>query len=236
MLKIIIAAESKRMREKLAACFTEENMEIIEAEDGAEALVLVSAHKPQLVVMVGELPVLTTLDLCQQIRKLSEVPLLLVVDRTATELGIMGLELGADAFTTLPVNTREVRARVQAIWRRCGNVLEVPEHIHYTDLEIDYPARQVIAFGQEVTLTHKEFELLWLLAVHANKPYTRAQLLQDIWGKTHLSDMRTVDTHVKKLRQKLNASPECSWHIATVWSVGYKFEVADNVEFKRIYD
>ena len=144
---------------------------------------------------------------------------------------VLGYEAGADDYITKPFNNREVIARVKAVLRRSSAVKKDEaggrSHIEYRGLSIDMEKYQVIAFGKKMTFTAKEMELLWCLASNPGKAFSRNQLLETIWGYSYYGDTRTVDTHIKRIRQKLNIPSDSDWDITTIWGVGYKFEVKD---------
>jgi two-component system response regulator ResD len=147
---------------------------------------------------------------------------------------ILGLETGADDYITKPFNTREVVARVKAVLRRAGGfqMAAGKKTIEFPGLFIDQEKMEVTSFGRKVTFTTKEFELLWFLASTPGKVYSRNQLLESIWGYTYFGDTRTVDTHIKRIRQKLAVPKDSVWDVATVWGVGYKFELKQPVAEK----
>lgn len=227
MYKIIIADASKQVRELLHIGLKEAGFEVEEADNGAEVLLLVGAQKPEAVLVDVALPVLNGMEICKQLRRITNIPLLLLAGREDYEQGIAGLEQGADDVIRKPLNLREAVARVNAVLRRRQSILEPRKtgSLHFEGLDIDMDSQRVVAFGREVYFNPKEMELLCFLAANPGKVFSRIQLLQEIWGNKFYGDMRTVDTHIKRVRQKLNAPPDSAWSIATVWSVGYKFEV-----------
>ena len=206
--KILIADDEAQIREILRIYFEKEGFEVIEAEDGAAAILKVQSEK---------------------VRKMSDLPIIMVTAKDDDDDRIAGLEIGADDYITKPFNSREVVARVKAVLRRAGTQEKKGEvsRITYPGLIIDMDQYQVTAFGNKMTFTTKEMELLWCLASNPGKAFSRNQLLETIWGYSYYGDTRTVDTHIKRIRQKLNIPPDSKWDITTIWGVGYKFELKD---------
>ena len=203
--KILIADDEAQIREILRIYFEKEGFEVIEAEDGAAAILKVQSEKPDILL----------LDI--------------MMAKDDDDDRIAGLEIGADDYITKPFNSREVVARVKAVLRRAGTQEKKGEvsRITYPGLIIDMDQYQVTAFGNKMTFTTKEMELLWCLASNPGKAFSRNQLLETIWGYSYYGDTRTVDTHIKRIRQKLNIPPDSKWDITTIWGVGYKFELKD---------
>lgn len=223
---VLIADDEAQIREILRIYFEKEGFNVVEAEDGAQAIIKVQADKPDIVVLDIMMPVLDGLEVCRQVRKISDIPIIMLTAKDEDDDRILGLEIGADDYITKPFNTREVVARVKAVLRRSGaNAVRVNERLNYQDLMIDLSEYKVIAFGKQVTFTAKEMELLWCLASNPGLVFSRNQLLENIWGYTYYGDTRTVDTHIKRVRHKLEIPKDSAWDITTVWGVGYKFEV-----------
>ncbi|HWR38522.1 MAG TPA: response regulator transcription factor [Patescibacteria group bacterium] len=221
---ILIADDDPQIRELLNLYFSKEDFAVIEAADGKEALE--KAGQAQLVILDIMMPVMDGLEVCRELRRTSQVPVIMLTARMEDEDRILGLELGADDYMGKPFNPRELVARVKAVLRRTtegapagGEVLRLPE------LVIDMAGYTVTAFGQEVLLTSREIELFYHLASHPGRVYTREQLLESVWGYDYCGDTGTVDTHIKRLRQKISAGGDGAWSIKTVWGVGYKFEL-----------
>lgn len=173
------------------------------------------------------MPVLDGIEVCQQIRKVSNVPIIMLTSRTQDDDRIMGLEIGADDYVAKPFNPKEIVARAKAVLRRTSAPQQyaAADIINLPDLTINMAEHSVIAFSHPVALAHKELEVLWQLASHPGKVLSREQLLELVWDYSYSGDTRTVDTHVKRLRKKLGAGPNTPWDIKTVWGIGYKFEV-----------
>ena len=215
--KILIADDEAQIREILRIYFEKEGFEVIEAEDGAAAILKVQSEKPDILLLDIMMPVLDGIEVCKQVRKMSDLPIIMVTAKDD------------DDYITKPFNSREVVARVKAVLRRAGTQEKKGEvsRITYPGLIIDMDQYQVTAFGNKMTFTTKEMELLWCLASNPGKAFSRNQLLETIWGYSYYGDTRTVDTHIKRIRQKLNIPPDSKWDITTIWGVGYKFELKD---------
>ncbi|WP_432643517.1 response regulator transcription factor [Acidaminococcus sp.] len=224
---VLIADDEPQIREILSIYFKKEGFKVIEAADGAEALVQVQAGKPDIILLDIMMPVLDGLEVCKQVRKISDIPIIMLTAKDSDDDRILGLEIGADDYISKPFNTREVVARVKAVLRRTNASLNAQNKqvLEYPDLMINLSEYRVVAFGREITFTAKEMELLWCLASNPGIVFSRNQLLEKIWGYTYYGDTRTVDTHIKRVRHKLAIPPDSAWDIMTVWGVGYKFEV-----------
>jgi len=175
------------------------------------------------------MPVLDGIEVCKQVRKMIDLPIIMVTAKDEDDDRIAGLEIGADDYITKPFNSREVVARVKAVLRRANTQEKKGDasRITYDGLIVDMEEYQVTAFGHKMTFTTKEMELLWCLASNPGKAFSRNQLLETIWGYSYYGDTRTVDTHIKRIRQKLNIPADAKWDITTIWGVGYKFEVKE---------
>ena len=224
---VLIADDEPQIREILSIYFKKEGFKVIEAADGAEALVQVQAGKPDIILLDIMRPVLDGLEVCKQVRKISDIPIIMLTAKDSDDDRILGLEIGADDYISKPFNTREVVARVKAVLRRTNASMssQNKQVLEYPNLMINLSEYRVVAFGREITFTAKEMELLWCLASNPGIVFSRNQLLEKIWGYTYYGDTRTVDTHIKRVRHKLDIPPDSTWDIMTVWGVGYKFEV-----------
>ena len=224
---VLIADDEAQIREILRIYFEKEGFKVIEAADGAEAIVQAQAGKPDILILDIMMPVLDGLEVCKQVRKISDMPIIMLTAKDEDDDRILGLETGADDYITKPFNTREVVARVKAVLRRSGQIVAVKgkEILEFPDLMINLSEYRVKAFGKQVTFTAKKMELLWCLASNPGIVFSRNQLLETIWGYTYYGDTRTVDTHIKRVRHKLEIPEDSAWDILTVWGVGYKFEV-----------
>lgn len=223
---VLIVDDEQPIRELLALYLTREGFTVTEAADGAQALIKHQEKKPDLILLDIMMPVLDGLEVCRQIRKFSEIPIIMLTSRAEDDDRILGLDIGADDYVTKPFNPREVVARVKAVLRRQSAPKEKPaEALSYPNLLIDMAKHTVTAFGEEVALANKEMELLWHLASHPGVAVSREQLLESVWDYSYCGDTRTVDTHIKRIRKKLGIPADSPWDIKTVWGIGYKFEV-----------
>lgn len=223
---VLLVDDEQAIRELLALYLTKEGFAVLEAADGAEALIKNQEYKPDIIILDIMMPVLDGLEVCRQIRKFSTIPIIMLTSRAEDDDRIMGLELGADDYVTKPFNSREVVARVKAVLRRLAAPQQQPEAaLSYANLTIDMAKHTVTAFGQEIAFANKEMELLWELASQPGRAFSREQLLESVWGYSYCGDTRTVDTHIKRIRKKLKISAASPWDIKTVWGIGYKFEV-----------
>ena len=224
---VLIADDEEQIRNILSIYFKKEGFKVVEAADGAEALMQTQSAKPDIIILDIMMPVLNGLEVCKQVRKISDIPIIMLTAKDEDDDRILGLEIGADDYITKPFNTREVVARVNAVLRRSSQTVPSgkKEVLEFPNLMINLSEYRVVAFGKEVTFTAKEMELLWCLASNPGIVFSRNQLLEKIWGYTYYGDTRTVDTHIKRVRHKLNIPNDSTWDILTVWGVGYKFEV-----------
>ncbi|GHU55384.1 DNA-binding response regulator [Clostridia bacterium] len=204
---------------------TKEGYKTLEAKDGAEAFELFKNHSPHLVLLDIMLPVEDGYQVCKKIRRISQTPIIMITARGETIDKVQGLSIGADDYIVKPFDAKEMVARVKAVLRRYDKKDEntaTGKQVAYADLYVDLDAYTVIYRGTRVDFTPKELELLYFLASNPDRAFTRDQLLDYIWGFEFAGDTRTVDVHIKRVREKL---PEpTNWAIATVWGVGYKFE------------
>jgi DNA-binding response OmpR family regulator len=196
------------------------------AGDGQAALEAVEQQMPDLVVLDIMLPNIDGLEITRWLRDQGDVPIIILTARRGEADRIAGLEMGADDYVVKPFSPQELVSRVRAVLRRTMDRSEDAQEkqIKFEDLTIDPQTRLVSALGEEITLTAKEFELLWLLALHPRQVFTRQQLLERVWGLSDFIDPGTVTVHVRRLREKIEVDPSKPSHIKTVWGVGYKFE------------
>lgn len=225
---VLIVDDEKHIRELLAIYLQQAGFQVSEAIHGADALYKLKECNPAIIILDLMMPVLNGMETCKQIRQQSTVPIIMLTSRTQEHDRILGLDMGADNYVAKPFNPLEVVARVKAVLRRT----QVPQPliqqaISIPELDIDLEKREVTAFGLTVTLTNKELEVLWQLAIHQGKVLSREQLLQLVWDYSYDGDTRTVDTHVKRLRKKLGSGSATLWDIKTIWGIGYKFEVRE---------
>ena len=225
--KILVVDDESRMRKLVKDFLTREGYIVLEAGDGMEAMDLFYEDKDiALIILDVMMPKMDGWQVCREVRETSKVPIIMLTAKGDDMDKILGLEYGADDYITKPFNILEVKARIKAIFRR--NNRNVPEQenqkvIETKGLKIDVDSRRVYIDDKEVNLTAKEFELVYLLVSNPNKVYSREQLLKTIWGPSYPGDARTVDVHVRRLREKIEATPADPKYIHTKWGVGYYF-------------
>lgn len=228
MQYILIADDNPDITDVLSEYARKENYEPVTAADGEEALQLFEKYAPAVVLLDVMMPKMDGYAVCREIRKSSDVPVILITARGEDFEKIMGLDIGADDYIVKPFSPSEVMARVRAVLRRMvkkpqentsKNVLTV------ANLTINLDEYALSIDGQRMTMTKKEIETMWTLASNPNKVFTRDNLLDSLWGYDYYGDTRTVDSHIKRLRAKLDTVPHPAWSIQTVWGVGYKFEI-----------
>lgn len=220
--KILIVDDDEHIAELLSLYLQKEGYATKEVFDGREALTLAESLKPSLILLDLMLPGLDGYQICTEIRKTSKVPIIMMTAKGETFDKVLGLELGADDYIVKPFDSKEVMARVKAVLRRYESDTDVNSNIlSFEGLEINISNYSVLYNGKNLEFPPKEFELLSYLAQNPNRVFTREQLLDRIWGYEYIGDTRTVDVHVKRIREKINKDDE--WGIRTVWSVGYKF-------------
>ncbi|HEY3423936.1 MAG TPA: response regulator transcription factor [Negativicutes bacterium] len=223
---ILIVDDDDQIRELLSLYFSKAGFAVEAAANGVEAIRKVEQVKPQMIILDIMMPILDGIEVCRQIRTFSSVPIIMLTARAEDDDRIMGLELGADDYITKPFNPREVVARVNAVLRRVPNIDFInADVLRFPNLTINITEHTITAFDQVVALTAKEMELLWCLASHPGRTFSREILLEQVWGYTYCGETRTVDSHIKRLRQKIGVKEAMPWDIKTVWGVGYKFEV-----------
>lgn len=219
--KILIVDDDMHIAELVSLYVEKEGFETKEVHDGREAIQMVSAFQPDLILLDLMLPGMDGYQVCAEIRKTSRVPVIMLTAKGETFDKVLGLELGADDYIVKPFDPKELVARVKAVLRRYEPQQEEGDILRFPNLEINISNYSVTYHGRGLEFPPKEFELLFYLAKHPNRVFTREQLLDQIWGYEYVGDTRTVDVHVKRIREKLNQEDE--WGIRTVRSVGYKF-------------
>ncbi len=222
--KILIVEDDGNIRELLRLYLEREGYEITEASNGEEGVELWRKINPDMILLDVMMPIMDGWQVCKIIRKESKVPIIIMTAKGETFDKVNGLEMGADDYIVKPLEMREVIARVRAIFRRLAP--EDSGKISFDKLTVDKQAYDLIVDGKRVDAPPKEIELLYFLASNPNRVFTRAQLLDDVWGFDYFGDTRTVDVHVKRLREKLEGVSD-KWDLKTVWGVGYKFETRD---------
>ncbi|MDT8900315.1 response regulator transcription factor [Anaeroselena agilis] len=223
---ILVVDDDDKIREVMRSYFTKAGFQVEEAADGVEAIRKVEQVKPGVIILDIMMPVLDGIEVCRQVRKYSQVPIIMLSARAEDEDRIIGLDLGADDYIAKPFNPREVVARVNAVLRRVPNTeFASADWLHFPSLDINIADYTLTAFGRSVPLTAKEMELLWCLASKPGRTFSREILLEKVWGYTYCGETRTVDNHIRRLRQKMEANETTPWDIKTVWGIGYRFEV-----------
>lgn len=230
MQHILIADDNRDITDILSTYSKMEGFEPVVAGDGEEAIRLFTEYSPDVVLLDVMMPKEDGYEVCRKIRSKSNVPVILITARGEDFDKIMGLDIGADDYIVKPFSPREVMARVRAVMRRMTKTTKEadPENmISVGDLEINLEEYTLHIGGKKISLTKKEIETMWTLASNPNKVFTRDNLLDSLWGFDYFGDSRTVDSHIKRLRAKLDQAEHPSWTIKTIWGVGYKFEIAE---------
>lgn len=224
--KILIVDDDANICELLRLYLEKDGFDTVVANDGEQAVEYASKYSPDLILLDIMLPKLDGWQVCREIRKTSETPIIMLTAKGETFDKILGLELGADDYVSKPFDTKEVIARIKAVLRRTNDSDKSSQisEVRYDKLRINLTNYELEVNGVKIDTPPKELELIYHLASNPNRVYTRDQLLDEVWGFDYYGDSRTVDVHVKRLREKLeNVSDE--WSLKTVWGVGYKFEV-----------
>ncbi|MEE9202970.1 MAG: response regulator transcription factor [Dehalococcoidia bacterium] len=222
--KILVVEDEPALLEALRYNFSREGYQVVTASDGAEALERARQERPDVIVLDLMLPKLDGLEVCRILRRDMTVPILMLTARGEEVDRVVGLELGADDYVTKPFSLRELLARVRAMLRRAGMPASLQQEgvMRVGDLEVDPPRRQASVEGVSLTLKPREFDLLAFLARSPGLVFTRERLLEKVWGYHYAGDSRTVDVHVRWLRQKIEKDPQNPQHLLTVRGVGYK--------------
>jgi DNA-binding response OmpR family regulator len=224
--RVLVVDDEKLIVKGIRFSLEQDGMEVDCAYDGEEALSLAKANKYDIVLLDIMLPKMDGFEVCQAIREFSDVPIVMLTAKGEDMDKILGLDYGADDYITKPFNILEVKARIKAITRRTsGSKERVPEssELEKGDLRLDCDSRRLYIQGREVNLTTKEFDLLELLVKNENKVYSRENLLGIVWGKDYPGDVRTVDVHVRRLREKIEDNPSEPKYVHTKWGVGYYY-------------
>lgn len=225
--KVLVVDDEKLIVKGIRFSLEQEDMEVDTAYDGEEAVEKARENDYDIILLDLMLPKLDGLSACQQIREFSDVPIVMLTAKGEDMDKIMGLEYGADDYITKPFNILEVKARIKAIMRRTSGRSHEGEKsrvIEVGDLVMDCDARRVSIAGKEVNLTAKEFDVLELLVMNPNKVYSRENLLNTVWGYEYPGDVRTVDVHIRRLREKIEENPSDPKYVHTKWGVGYYFQ------------
>ena len=227
--KILIADDDRNICELLRIYLEKEEYSVTLAENGEEALLKFDEEEPDIILLDVMMPKLDGWQVCREIRKKSDCPIIMITAKGETFDKVLGLELGADDYVVKPFEPKEIVARVKAVLRRTGkaNSENGKKEVSYDKLTVNMTKYELKVDGKVVETPPKELELLFHLASNPNRVYTRDQLLDEVWGFEYYGDSRTVDVHVKRLREKLEGVSE-KWSVKTVWGVGYKFETKDD--------
>lgn len=225
--RVLVVDDEKLIVKGITFSLKQDDYEVDTAYDGEEAVEKAKAGKYDIILLDLMLPRMSGLEVCQQIRGFSNVPIIMLTAKGEDMDKILGLEYGADDYITKPFNILEVKARIKAILRRTADQKESQGDssvIESGDLRLDKDNRRLSIAGREINLTSKEFELLEFLVSHPGKVYGRAKLLELIWGKDYPGDERTVDVHVRRLREKIEPDPSSPKYVQTKWGVGYYYQ------------
>ncbi len=224
--KILIVDDDENICELLRLYLEKDGFETVVANDGGQAIEYAQKYSPDLILLDIMLPVLDGWQVCREIRKTSDTPIIMLTAKGETFDKILGLELGADDYVSKPFDTKEVIARIKAVLRRSNDNDKQNQisEVRFDKLRINLTNYELEVNGVRIDTPPKELELIYHLASNPNRVYTRDQLLDEVWGFDYYGDSRTVDVHVKRLREKLESVSE-EWSLKTVWGVGYKFEI-----------
>ena len=228
MGKILVADDDQNICELIRLYLEKEGYSVVIAHDGEEAVEQFSAEAPDLVLLDIMMPKLDGWQVCREIRKSSNTPIIMITAKGETFDKVLGLELGADDYVVKPFETKEIVARIKAVLRRSGpgSAAKDIKEVSYDKLTVNMTRYELKVDGKVVDTPPKELELLFHLASNPNRVYTRNQLLDEVWGFEYYGDSRTVDVHIKRLREKLEGVSD-QWALKTVWGVGYKFELKE---------
>ncbi len=225
--KVLVVDDEKLIVKGVRFSLEQDGMEVDCAYDGEEALEKIKANEYDIVLLDIMLPKMDGFEVCQQVREFSDVPILMLTAKGDDIDKILGLEYGADDYITKPFNVLEVKARIKAITRRTGKSIQKKKNdsvIQASDLTLDTDSKRLHIKDQEINLTSKEFDVLELLVRNPDKVYSREKLLQLVWGSQYPGDVRTVDVHIRRLREKIEANPSEPKYVHTKWGVGYYFK------------
>jgi DNA-binding response OmpR family regulator len=223
MATVLVVDDEPIVRDVVVRYLERDGHRALEAADGDRARTLIESDAPALVVLDVMLPGTDGLELCRWIRSRSDLPVIMLTARGEEADRIVGLELGADDYVTKPFSPRELTARVRTVLRRASPTPAAAERLSFGELEIDAGAREVSKRGRQVQVTAKEFDLLWFLASHPRRVFSRDHLMERVWGYSAALDTGTVTVHVRRLRAKIEDDPSTPRFLETVWGVGYRF-------------
>ena len=226
--KALVVEDDKNIAELLRLYLEKDGFEVSIASDGGQDLRLAGEVEPDVILLDIMLPVMDGWQVCKEIRRTSQVPIIMLTAKGETYDKVTGLEMGADDYVTKPFEVKELIARIHAVMRRADGVAAPAEKkLVYDKLVVNLDSYELIVDGKKIDTPPKEMELLYHLAASPNRVFTRNQLLDEVWGFDYFGDSRTVDVHIKRLREKLEGVSD-QWSLKTVWGVGYKFEVNEN--------
>ncbi len=226
--KILVVDDDKNISELLRLYLQKEGYTVVMAHNGEDAISTFESEKPALMLLDVMMPKMDGWEVCRKIRANSNVPIIMLTAKGETFDKVLGLELGADDYVVKPFDPKEITARVKAVLRRTTQIEETKKDsvINFDNLIVDLSRYEMKVNSEVIEAPPKELELLYFLASHPNRVFTRDQLLDEVWGFEYYGDSRTIDVHVKRLREKLDGASE-AWSLKTVWGVGYKFEVKE---------
>ena len=230
--KILIVDDDENIAELISLYLTKECFDTMMVYDGEKALIAQETYQPNLILLDLMLPGIDGYQVCREIRAKSSTPVIMLSAKGEIFDKVLGLELGADDYIMKPFDSKEMVARVRAVLRRCqparqeAPAADKTKRVEYDGLTINLTNYSVVCDGRQVEMPPKELELLYFLAASPNQVFTREQLLDQIWGYEYIGDTRTVDVHIKRLREKIKDHP--GWSISTVWGIGYKFDTKSN--------
>ena len=225
--KVLVVEDDSNIAELLRLYLQKDGFEVSHAADGGKAVEMAKEIQPDLVLLDIMLPVMDGWQVCRELRKTMKMPIIMLTAKGETEDKVSGLEMGADDYIVKPFEVKELLARVHAVLRRTGDDGKPKsKKLTFDKLVINLDSYELIVDGKKIDTPPKEMELLYHLAATPNRVYTRNQLLDEVWGFDYFGDSRTVDVHIKRLREKLEGVSD-KWTLKTVWGVGYKFEVEE---------
>ena len=223
--RILLVDDDPNIRQLVRLYLEKEGYDVDEADRGDAALAKFRSDPPNLVLLDLMLPGMDGMQVCREMRKVSNIPIIMLTAKDDTFDKVLGLELGADDYVVKLFETKELVARIKAVIRRYQGADTPEKELVFTGLTVNISKYSVVYRGREMEMPPKEIELLYYLASYPGMVFTRDQLLESVWGYDYFGDSRTVDVHVKRIREKLAGSEELGWQIKTVWGVGYKFDV-----------
>ncbi len=223
--RVLVVDDDKNICELIRLYLEKEGFSVVLAYDGQSAVELFKENTPSVVLLDVMLPKMDGFQVCREIRRISNIPIIMLTAKGETFDKVLGLELGADDYMVKPFENKELVARIKAVLRRYDPKDNKDKEVIYPNIVINLTNYELKINGNVIDIPPKELELLYFLATNPNKVFTREQLLETVWGFDYFGDSRTVDVHVKRLREKLELAGEQNWQLKTVWGVGYKFEV-----------